>query len=97
MSGFVVQGLKSDYRDSSELKNRLYPSNNQTASMEPTLKKKKKKCRFRCMKVWLKGEKAGHAETFVENLPGCPDNIRLGSDGYFWIALLPVSLPAATG
>ena len=49
------------------------------------------------MKVWLKGEKAGHAETFVENLPGRPDNIRLGSDGYFWIALLPVSLPAATG
>jgi len=25
MSGFVVQGLKSDYRDSSGLKNRLYP------------------------------------------------------------------------
>ncbi|CAN6279061.1 unnamed protein product [Urochloa humidicola] len=32
--------------------------------------------RFRCMKVWLKGEKAGQAETFVDNLPGCPD-IRL--------------------
>jgi len=26
MSGFVVQGPKSDYRDSSGLKNRLYPS-----------------------------------------------------------------------
>ena len=25
MSGFVVQGPKSDYRDSSGLKNRLYP------------------------------------------------------------------------
>ncbi|KAG8099383.1 hypothetical protein GUJ93_ZPchr0013g36960 [Zizania palustris] len=44
--------------------------------------------RFRCLKVWLKGEKAGQAEIFVDNLPGCPDNIRLGSDGYFWIALL---------
>jgi hypothetical protein len=43
------------------------------------------------MKVWLKGEKAGQAETFVDNLPGCPDNIRLGSDGYFWIALIQVS------
>jgi sugar lactone lactonase YvrE len=36
--------------------------------------------------VWLKGEKAGKAETFVD-LPGAPDNIRLGSDGHFWIAL----------
>jgi hypothetical protein len=52
----------------------------------------KKTCRFRCLKVWLKGEKAGKAETFVD-LPGAPDNIRLGSDGHFWIAL-HVSLPA---
>ncbi|KAG0545777.1 hypothetical protein BDA96_02G391100 [Sorghum bicolor] len=48
--------------------------------------------RFRCMKVWLKGEKAGKAETFVD-LPGCPDNIRLGSDGHFWIALIQLRSP----
>jgi hypothetical protein len=45
------------------------------------------------MKVWLRGEKAGKAETFVDNLPGAPDNIRLGSDGHYWIAL-HVSVPA---
>jgi hypothetical protein len=44
--------------------------------------------------MWLKGEKSGQAESFVDNLPGGPDNIRLGSDGSFWIAILPVSLPA---
>ncbi|CAL5028837.1 unnamed protein product [Urochloa decumbens] len=49
--------------------------------------------RFRCMKVWLKGEKAGQSETFIDNLPGCPDNIRLGSDGYFWIALVQLRSP----
>ncbi|KAL6656949.1 hypothetical protein ACP70R_004729 [Stipagrostis hirtigluma subsp. patula] len=49
--------------------------------------------RFRCMKVWLKGEKAGQAETFIDNLPGSPDNIRLGSDGSFWIALIQVRSP----
>ncbi|CAL5084034.1 unnamed protein product [Urochloa decumbens] len=49
--------------------------------------------RFRCMKVWLKGEKAGQAETFIDNLLGCPDNIRLGSDGYFWIALIQARSP----
>uniref|UniRef100_A0A0E0LN95 Strictosidine synthase conserved region domain-containing protein n=1 Tax=Oryza punctata TaxID=4537 RepID=A0A0E0LN95_ORYPU len=37
--------------------------------------------KFRCLRVWLKGEKAGEAEIFVDNLPGNPDNIRLGSDG----------------
>ena len=41
----------------------------------------------------LKGEKAGEAEIFVDNLPGNPDNIRLGSDGHFWIALLQVRSP----
>ncbi|KAF8679306.1 hypothetical protein HU200_046089 [Digitaria exilis] len=49
--------------------------------------------RFRCMKVWLKGEKADKAETFIDNLPGCPDNIRLGSDGHFWIALIQTRSP----
>ncbi|WVZ94877.1 hypothetical protein U9M48_040713 [Paspalum notatum var. saurae] len=44
----------------------------------------------RCTRVWLKGEKAGKAETFIDNLPGCPDNIRLGSDGHFWIALAQI-------
>uniref|UniRef100_A0A0D9X1T4 Strictosidine synthase conserved region domain-containing protein n=1 Tax=Leersia perrieri TaxID=77586 RepID=A0A0D9X1T4_9ORYZ len=43
---------------------------------------------FRCLRVWLKGEKTGESEIFVDNLPGNPDNIRLGSDGHFWIALL---------
>ncbi|EAZ04694.1 hypothetical protein OsI_26852 [Oryza sativa Indica Group] len=49
--------------------------------------------RFRCSRVWLKGEKAGEAEIFVDNLPGNPDNIRLGSDGHFWIALPQVRSP----
>uniref|UniRef100_A0A0E0LN94 Strictosidine synthase conserved region domain-containing protein n=1 Tax=Oryza punctata TaxID=4537 RepID=A0A0E0LN94_ORYPU len=49
--------------------------------------------KFRCLRVWLKGEKAGEAEIFVDNLPGNPDNIRLGSDGHFWIALLQVRSP----
>lgn len=44
--------------------------------------------RFRCTKLWLKGDKAGHAETFVNDLPGSPDNIQLAPDGSFWIALI---------
>ncbi|GMI84325.1 STRICTOSIDINE SYNTHASE-LIKE 4, strictosidine synthase-like 4 [Hibiscus trionum] len=46
--------------------------------------------RFRCLKHWLKGESKGKTEIFIENLPGCPDNINLAPDGSFWIALLQV-------
>ncbi|XP_037488905.1 protein STRICTOSIDINE SYNTHASE-LIKE 4-like [Triticum dicoccoides] len=48
---------------------------------------------FRCSKLWLKGDKAGQKETFVDNLPGSPDNIHLAPDGSFWIALLQLRSP----
>ena len=38
-------------------------------------------------RVWLSGGRAGTAEMLVDNLPGFPDNIALGSDGLIWIAL----------
>uniref|UniRef100_A0ACD5UI14 Uncharacterized protein n=1 Tax=Avena sativa TaxID=4498 RepID=A0ACD5UI14_AVESA len=49
--------------------------------------------RYRCSKLWLKGDKAGKAETFIDNLPGSPDNIHLAPDGSFWIALLQLRSP----
>ena len=41
----------------------------------------------RVRRVWLTGERAGTAEVFVDDLPGHPDNIALGSDGLVWITL----------
>ncbi|WP_346618780.1 SMP-30/gluconolactonase/LRE family protein [Blastococcus montanus] len=41
----------------------------------------------RVRRVWLSGERAGTAEVFVDDLPGHPDNIALGSDGLVWITL----------
>jgi sugar lactone lactonase YvrE len=38
-------------------------------------------------RVWLKGAKKGQAEVFADNLPGMPDNMSLGTDGLFWVAL----------
>ncbi|XP_051203056.1 uncharacterized protein [Lolium perenne] len=49
--------------------------------------------RFRCSKLWLKGDKSGQAETFITNLPGSPDNIHLAPDGSFWIALIQLRSP----
>lgn len=42
---------------------------------------------YRVQKYWLKGEKAGQAETIIENLPGFPDGISSNGKGIYWIAM----------
>jgi len=42
---------------------------------------------YSLQRLWLRGSDAGRREPFVENLPGFPDNVSLGSDGLFWVAL----------
>jgi sugar lactone lactonase YvrE len=46
--------------------------------------------RFRVMRYWLKGEKAGQGEVFIEQLPGYPDGISSSPRGTFWIAIFTV-------
>nr|GMC59816.1 protein STRICTOSIDINE SYNTHASE-LIKE 6-like [Ipomoea batatas] len=41
----------------------------------------------RCKRFYIKGEKKGFVDVFIENLPGMPDNIRYDGEGLFWIAL----------
>jgi strictosidine synthase len=36
---------------------------------------------------WLKGPRAGEVDTFIENLPGFPDNVSSSGTGIFWVAL----------
>ncbi|MGY1727979.1 phosphotransferase [Geodermatophilus sp. SYSU D01062] len=43
--------------------------------------------RYRVLRHWLTGERAGITEPLVENLPGFPDNASLGSDGLLWVAI----------
>ena len=43
--------------------------------------------RSRITRYWLKGEKAGTHEVFLDELPGFPDNITEAADGGFWLAL----------
>ncbi|KAH7405159.1 hypothetical protein KP509_15G059200 [Ceratopteris richardii] len=40
----------------------------------------------RLSRFWLKGDKAGTLETFVQ-LPGPPDNVRANEAGDFWVAI----------
>ncbi|KAL3527281.1 hypothetical protein ACH5RR_011937 [Cinchona calisaya] len=41
----------------------------------------------RCKKYYIKGERKGSVDIFVDNLPGMPDNIRYDGEGQYWIAL----------
>lgn len=42
---------------------------------------------YRITRYWLKGEKAGTHEVFVDNLPGFPDNLSFNGRDRFWVAL----------
>ncbi|KAF8370548.1 hypothetical protein PRIPAC_76977 [Pristionchus pacificus] len=47
--------------------------------------------RARILRYYFDGSKKGKTETFIENLPGMPDNIRLSSGGRsVWVALAGV-------
>jgi len=48
-------------------------------------------CRIR--RVALSGNAAGSSTTWVEDLPGHPDNIALGSDGLVWVTVASPSDP----
>ncbi|KAF5958070.1 hypothetical protein HYC85_005295 [Camellia sinensis] len=41
----------------------------------------------RCKRYYIQGEKKGDVDTFIDNLPGIPDNIRYDGEGQYWIGL----------
>ena len=44
--------------------------------------------KYRILRYWLTGEKAGTHETFIDNLPGFPDGISSNGKGIFWVAIV---------
>lgn len=47
-------------------------------------------CRRKCKTYYIRGERKGSVDIFVENLPGFPDNIRYDGEGHYWIAFASV-------
>ena len=43
--------------------------------------------KYRILRYWLKGERAGQHEVFIDNLPGFPDGVSGNGSGTFWVAL----------
>jgi len=41
--------------------------------------------KYRILRYWLKGEKAGTTDTFIDNLPGFPNGISIREDGSYWL------------
>ena len=41
--------------------------------------------KYRILRYWLKGQKAGQSETFIDNLPGFPNGISIREDGSYWL------------
>jgi sugar lactone lactonase YvrE len=41
--------------------------------------------KYRVLRYWLKGDKAGTTDTFIDNLPGFPNGISVREDGSYWL------------
>lgn len=41
--------------------------------------------KYRILRYWLKGDKKGTSEVFMDNLPGFPNGISARKDGSFWL------------
>ncbi|MEX0350380.1 MAG: SMP-30/gluconolactonase/LRE family protein [Paracoccaceae bacterium] len=50
--------------------------------------------RARVHRLWLKSEKAGQREVFLDNLPGYPDNLKAQGDGTYWLAFASPRVPS---
>lgn len=42
--------------------------------------------KYRILKYWIQGPRAGQAEVFADNLPGFPDNLAVDRAGRYWVA-----------
>jgi len=49
--------------------------------------------RARLHKFYLKGDKAGTHEVFLDNLPGVPDNIKLNDNGNYYVGIISPRIP----
>lgn len=50
--------------------------------------------KYRIQRYWLKGERAGQHEVFIDNLPGFPDGVSANGRGTFWLALASPRKPS---
>jgi len=73
-------------RKTDVLLGKLYFANGVTISPEGDYLLVSETWKYRILKYWIHGPKAGRAEVFVDNLPGFPDNLAVDVEGRYWVA-----------
>ncbi len=53
--------------------------------------------RYRILRHWLRGPKAGQTEVFMDNLPGFPNGISIREDGSYWLGFSTIRTTALDG
>lgn len=46
--------------------------------------------KYRIIKYWLKGDKKGTSEVFIDNLPGFPNGISIRENGTYWLGFTTI-------
>ncbi|MFL1503466.1 SMP-30/gluconolactonase/LRE family protein [Pseudomonas sp. O64] len=52
---------------------------------------------YRISRYWLKGDRTGSHDLFIDNLPGLPDNLSFNGSDRFWVALYSPRNPLLDG
>lgn len=73
--------------DTTKLLDNLYFANGIALSQNEDFVLVNETGRYRVTRYWLKGEKAGTSDIFIDNLPGFPDGISSNRQGTFWLAV----------
>lgn len=69
------------------LLNDLYFANGVALSKDESFVLVAETYRYRIIRYWLKGPKAGQHDVFIDNLPGFPNGVSSSGRGSFWVAL----------
>lgn len=73
------KGITTTYSEGNYFGNGLEISSNEDFILVSETSK------YRILKYWIKGDKKGESEVFMDNLPGFPNNISKNNNGNFWL------------
>ena len=75
-------------RETRVLLDSLYFANGVAVSPDQSFVLVNETWEYRVTRYWLRGEKAGTRDLFIDNLPGFPDGISSNGKDTFWLALV---------
>lgn len=77
-----------EFKKTTLLLDKLYYANGIAISQDEDFVLVVESTRYRVVRYWLKGERKGKADIFIDNIDGVPDGISRASDGGFWLPLV---------